>query len=146
MQVQSCLQATSSRILCIQWHPQFDHILAAGSFDKILRVHDVKENSVKDLVYHTDRVRSVQWSTEVPWLLVSGGDDSKQCVWDVRNKMLIFVAEEPTLAMTSLTAHPERPFTLFSSHFDASIIQWTLLGIPDVALPQIKFLLNCTVD
>ena len=49
--------------------------------------------------------------------------------------MLIFCAEEPTLAMTSLTMHPERPFSYFSSHFDASIIQWTLLGVPDVALP-----------
>lgn len=122
MQVQSSLQATTHRVLCIKWHPQFEHILAAGSFDNIVRVHDVRENSVKDLKFHTDRVRSVQWSTEVPWLLVSGGDDSKQCVWDVRNKMLIFCAEQPTLAMTSFTAHADRPFTFFSSHFDASII------------------------
>ena len=68
-------------------------------------MHDVKDNSVKDMNFHTDRIRSVQWSTEVPWLLVSGGDDSKQAVWDVRNKMLIFCSEEPTLAMTSFTVH-----------------------------------------
>jgi len=61
----------------MQWHPQFEHILAVGSFDNIVRVHDVKENSVKELAKHTDRARSVQWSTEVPWLLVSGGDDSR---------------------------------------------------------------------
>ena len=60
--------------------------------------------------------------------------------------MLIFCAEEPTLAMTSFTMHPERPFSYFSSHFDASIIQWTLLGVPDVALPQLKFLLNCSKE
>lgn len=63
--------------------------------------------------------------------------------WDVRNRMLIFCAEEPTLAMTSFTAHKERPFSYFSSHFDASIIQWNLLGVPDIALPQLKLLLNC---
>lgn len=143
MQVQASLQATNARILSIQWHPQFEHILAAGSFDNTVRVHDVRENSVKEMEFHTDRVRSLNWSSEVPWLLVSGGDDSRQVCWDVRSRMMIFCAEEPTLAMTSFTSHYDRPFIYFSSHFDASIIQWNLLGVPDVALPQIKFLLNC---
>ena len=45
--------------------------------------------------------------------------------------------------MTALTCHKERPFTYFSSHFDASIIQWSLHGIPDVGLAMVKFLLGC---
>jgi len=89
---------------------------------------------VKELVFHTDRVRSLQWNSELPWLLASAGDDSKQAVWDIRNRQLIFTSEEPTLAMTSFTAHPKRPFSYFSSHFDASVIQWSLLHIPDIAL------------
>ena len=45
--------------------------------------------------------------------------------------------------MTALTCHHERPFTYFSSHFDASIIKWSLHSMPDIALPMLKFLLNC---
>ena len=45
--------------------------------------------------------------------------------------------------MTSFSSHPARPFSYFSSHFDSSIIQWSLHGIPDIALAQLKFLLNC---
>ena len=47
------------------------------------------------------------------------------------------------MALTSFTVHPEKPFSYFSSHFDASIIQWSMHGLPDIALAQLKFLLNC---
>ena len=46
-------------------------------------------------------------------------------------------------SMTSLTAHRARPFSYFSSHIDASVIQWSLLRIPNIGIAQIKFLLNC---
>jgi len=49
---------------------------------------------------------------------------------------------EPTLPMTSLITHPTSPFTLISSHFDSSILFWSLNNIPDVALAQLKFLLG----
>jgi hypothetical protein len=26
----------------LKWHPQFDYIIAAGSFDNMVRVHDTK--------------------------------------------------------------------------------------------------------
>jgi hypothetical protein len=55
-------------------------------------------------------------------MLTSGADDSKQAVWDIRNRQLIYFTEEPTLALTSFTVHPDKPFSYFSSHFDASII------------------------
>jgi len=87
-----------------------------------VRVHDTKFTGHKELEFHTDRVRSLLWSSEIPWMLTSGADDSKQAVWDIRNKQLIYSTEESTLALTSFTAHPQRPFTYFSSHFDASII------------------------
>ena len=48
--------------------------------------------------------------------------------------------------MTALTSHPERPFTYFSCHFDASIIQWSLLCVPDIGLTMIKFLLGCSKE
>ena len=75
-------------------------------------------------------------------MLISGADDSYIGVWDIRSKSLLFAIQEPSLALTSFATHPSRPFTLYSSHFDASIMQWSMLGIPDVALAQIKFLLQ----
>ena len=70
------LNGCDDRILCLQWHPNLQHILATGAFDNVIRVHDTEFDGFKELVYHQDRVRSVQWSTEIPWLLASGGDDS----------------------------------------------------------------------
>ena len=52
-------------------------MLAAGSFDNHAHVFDLKEKSGRILSHHTDRVRSVHWNSEIPWLLVTGGDDSK---------------------------------------------------------------------
>ena len=75
-------------------------------------------------------------------MLTSGADDSYIGVWDIRSKSLLFAVKEPSLALTAFATHPARPFTLYSSHFDASIMQWSMLGIPDVALAQIKFLLQ----
>ena len=48
--------------------------------------------------------------------------------------------------MTALTSHPERPFTYFSSHFDATIIQWSLTCLPDIGLAMIKFILGCSKE
>ena len=83
------------------------------------------------------------WNTEIPWLLATGGDDSKQVLWDIRNKQVIFCAQQPTLAMTSFTSHPDRPFSYISSHFDASMIHWAIDCLPDIAITQLKFLLGC---
>ena len=141
-EVKKVLKGSSARILCIAWHPQFEYMLATGGFDHMVRIHDTQNNGQKELGFHTDRVRSVAWNTELPWLLTSGGDDSQQAIWDIRNRQLLFHTEEPTLAMTSLTAHSMRPFSYFSSHFDASIIQWSLMSIPDIALAQLKSLLK----
>ena len=79
-------------------------------------------------------------------MLTSGADDSYIAVWDIRNKQLVFAVKEPSLALTSFATHPSRPFTYYSSHFDASIMQWSMLGIPDVALAQLKFLLQADLE
>jgi hypothetical protein len=55
---------------------------------------------------------------------------------------VITSVHEPTLALTSFTTHPWKPFTLISSHFDSSILFWSLLSIPDIALAQYKMLLS----
>ena len=79
-------------------------------------------------------------------MLTSGADDSYIGVWDIRDKKLLFASREPSLALTSFATHPARPFTYFSSHFDASILQWSMLTIPDVGLSQLKFLLEANIE
>ena len=82
--VKHVLHGSEFRIVCIQWHPQLEHIIAAASFDSTVHVYDLKQKTRNVLTLHTDRVRSVHWNSEIPWLLLSGGDDSKQILWDIR--------------------------------------------------------------
>lgn len=124
----------------------FDNIVATGSFDNAVRVHDIKKNTITTLLEHKDRVRSLVFNPEMPWILVSAADDSQVVVWDLRTKKILTSIIEPTLPMTSLISHPISPFTLISCHFDSSILFWSLINIPHVALAQLKLLLGSTVD
>ena len=45
-QVEGQYSATNHRILCLQWHPLMDNILATGTFDNNVYVHDIKKNTV----------------------------------------------------------------------------------------------------
>ena len=36
------LKGSDSRVVCVQWHPQFEYILGTGSFDCVVRVFDIK--------------------------------------------------------------------------------------------------------
>jgi WD40 repeat protein len=84
----------------------------------------------------------VHWNYEIPWLLISGGDDSQIAIWDIRKNKLLFDAFEPCISTSSFTSHPKKPFTLISSHLDNSLIFWDLLGLPDIISTQLKFLLD----
>lgn len=121
-------------------------MFATGSFDNVVRVFELKKNSCIELKHHKDRVRSIQWNSEMPWMLISAGDDQRVVVWDLRTQKVLTAITEPTLAMTSLISHPSKPFSMISSHFDSSILFWSLLSIPEVALAQYKFLLNAPVN
>ena len=132
--VETKFQSGGARIISICWHPLFDNLIATGSFDHKIRVHDIKKNTVVELCEHKERVRSILWNSELPWMLISGADDAQVIVWDLRTKRIVTAFNEPTLPMTSLIAHPISPFTLISCHFDSSILFWSLMSMPDVAL------------
>ena len=61
----------------MQWHPHIEGLFAVGSFDG--SVYHCKfsgqEIEKHELVYHTDRVRSLSWNSEIPWLLITASDD-----------------------------------------------------------------------
>jgi len=78
-------------------------------------------------------------------MVISAADDYRVVVWDMRSEKILTAITEPTLAMTSLISHPSKPFSLISSHFDSSILFWSLLSIPDVALAMYKFILGSPV-
>lgn len=133
------------RLLSIKWHPIFENVIASSSFDHIVRLYDLRDSESgpkKLLKFHTERVRSLSWNTELPWMLISAADNSSIAVWDTRSAVVIHSVHEPTLALTSFASHPDRPFSLVSSHFDSSIIVWSLLAIPEIVLAQYKLLLD----
>ena len=49
LEISQVVKACEARIVCLQWHPQFEYILAAGSFDTVVRVFDIKSDGVKAL-------------------------------------------------------------------------------------------------
>ena len=65
-EVLQVLCGSESRVVCIQWHPQLEYILAAGSFDNIVRVHDTKFVSLIFLsdpitFQYTDNFLELDW-------------------------------------------------------------------------------------
>lgn len=42
VEIAQVIKVSNSRILCVEWHPQFEYIIATGSFDHIVRIHDTK--------------------------------------------------------------------------------------------------------
>lgn len=65
-------------------------------------------------------------------MLITGGDDQRIAVWDIRENKLIYELSEPSISVSALTTHPQKPFTVVSSHFDNSLIFWDLLGFKDI--------------
>ena len=49
LEVSQVLEICGARIVCLQWHPQFEYILATGSFDTVVRVLDTKSEGIKAL-------------------------------------------------------------------------------------------------
>lgn len=134
--------SSNEKLLVVQWHKSLEHIIATGSADGIVRVWDIKQAGHRQLRFHKSRVRSLLWSSELPWLLISGGDDSNICVWDIRTSNLIFSVKEESISVSCLVASPNQPFKVISAHLDNSVIVWDLLGLSEVAIAQMKMIMD----
>jgi WD40 repeat protein len=86
-------------------------------------------------------VRSLIWNYELPWLLISGGDDSRLAAWDIRNDKLLYETVEPCISVSSIANNP-KSLSLVTSHLDNSVIFWDLMGIQDIFIAQMKSILG----
>lgn len=82
------------------------------------------------------------WNFEIPWLLITGGDDSCLAIWDIRKNKLIYETYETCISISAITIHPKKPFTMVTSHLDNSVIFWDLLGLSDIFQTQMKFIMD----
>lgn len=77
-------------------------------------------------------MRSLVWNKEIPWLLISGGDDSLIGLWDIRKNAIVYEVYEPSVSISGFAFHHEKPFNLISTHFDNSVIFWDLREISQI--------------
>lgn len=87
-------------------------------------------------------MRSLCWNYELPWLLVSGGDDSRLVLWDIRTNEKAFDTKEPSVSVSCIDSHPSKPFLYVTSHFDNSLFFWDILALGTVRTALTKVLLN----
>jgi hypothetical protein len=78
----------------------------------------------------------------LPWLLVSGGDDSRLILWDIRSNEKAFETKEPSVSVSCIDSHPSKPFLYATSHFDNSLFFWDILALAPVRTALCKILLN----
>lgn len=76
----------------MRWHPINEDVLASCSFDHKVRLYDLSLNTSapnKVLSFHKERVRSLSWNSEIPWMLITASDDNMVAIWDVRTFKVI---------------------------------------------------------
>jgi len=74
-------------------------------------------------------------------MLLSGSDDSQIIMWDIRVNSVLHVIHEPSVSVSSLALHPQRPFSLVSAHFDNTLIFWDLRDCKQVRESMVMGLL-----
>lgn len=115
----------SGRISAIDWSGQ---LVANGSkFGKII-LRDIrqKENSVNKLFSHTQEVCSLRFSPFNQNLLLSGGNDDKAFLYDLRKMKDIFKIEEHKAAIKAISWHCTKPniFITGGGSVDRKICIW----------------------
>lgn len=115
----------SGRISAIDWSGQ---LVANGSkFGKII-LRDIrqKENSVNKLFSHNQEVCSLRFSPFNQNLLLSGGNDDKAFLYDLRKMKDIFKIEEHKAAIKAISWHCTKPniFITGGGSVDRKICVW----------------------
>ncbi|KIH56233.1 WD domain, G-beta repeat protein [Ancylostoma duodenale] len=75
-------------VTCVRWDPNDDSCFVSSSFDKSLKMWDIRSSktSLFDLYGHEDRILCCAWNDRI---IASGSADSTVKVWEVRQKKAI---------------------------------------------------------
>jgi histone-binding protein RBBP4 len=78
-------EAHAAEVNCLAFNPANPHVLATGSADKTVALHDWRNLSQRLHVFeaHTEEVFQVGWSPKHETILSSCGADRRVMVWDL---------------------------------------------------------------
>lgn len=117
----------------LQWSPTEANILASCSVDKSLRIWDTrlapnKANMLTVANAHDNDINVINWNKKEP-LIVSGGDDGKIMIWDLRqfkkgSELAVF--KHHTSAITTVEWNPDDSSVFASGGDDDQIAIWDL--------------------
>ncbi|XP_025416385.1 glutamate-rich WD repeat-containing protein 1 [Sipha flava] len=117
----------------LQWSPTEVNVLASCSVDRSLRIWDTrlapnKANMLTIANAHDNDVNVINWNKKEP-LIVSGGDDGKLMIWDLRqfkkgNELAVF--KHHTSAITTVEWSPDDSSVFASGGDDDQIAIWDL--------------------
>mmetsp|Transcript_211 Transcript_211/g.692 ORF Transcript_211/g.692 Transcript_211/m.692 type:complete len:428 (+) Transcript_211:63-1346(+) len=79
------VEAHSAEVNCISFNPYNEWILATGSADKTVALHDIRnlKTRLHSFENHTEEVFQIGWSPKNETILASCGADRRLMVWDL---------------------------------------------------------------
>ncbi|XP_046403357.1 glutamate-rich WD repeat-containing protein 1 [Ischnura elegans] len=120
----------------LQWSPNERHVLASCSVDKSIRIWDTRSRKCMLTASnaHDMDVNVISWNRSEPFI-VSGGDDGKILVWDLR----MFDSGEPVATfkhhispVTTVEWHPKDSTVFASGGADDQVALWDISLEKDV--------------
>lgn len=139
------LKGHTARAFGVEWSLLMPGVLATGSDDHSVIVWDLNTpnkgatasiaasspvtiSPKQRLSGHTNYVRALCWSHEIPCLLLSGSWDCSIRLWDSIRGTCLSVIRDHTADVYSIVSHPSRPFAFLSCSRDTTLRVWELGG------------------
>ncbi|DBA97075.1 TPA: Chromatin assembly complex, subunit 3 [Trebouxia sp. C0004] len=78
-------EAHNAEVNCLAFNPYSEYILATGSADKTVSLHDLRNlrKELHQFEHHNDEVFQIGWSRENETVMASCGADRRVMVWDL---------------------------------------------------------------